>query len=1053
MIDRIQLNGVFRCGLVGVVCFLTVQSTQAKPVDWENPAVFGINKEAPHADLMLYPNASTALKGDRARSPWYHSLNGQWKFHWVRKPADRPLDFYKLDYNDRGWKEIPVPANWEMQGYGIPIYSNIPYPFPANPPQIPHDYNPVGSYRREFTVPDSWNEREVLLHFAGVQSAFYLWINGQKVGYSQGSRTPAEFNITKYIKPGKNLLAVEVYRWCDGSYLEDQDFWRLSGIFREVFLYSVGDLHIQDFWVRTDLDDAFKNAVLLLDVNVKNYGKQLASATVKVELLDENNKLIKSEWLTTITSVRVGGESQLAFKIPVQSPKLWSAKIPNLYTLLLTLKDDSGQVVEVIPCRTGFREVDITDGQLRVNGKPILLKGANRHEHDPDKGHVVGTASMIRDIEIMKQHNLNGVRTSHYPNRTRWYDLCSRYGLYVIDEANIESHGMGYLPDSTLGNKPKWKAAHLDRISRMLERDKNHPCVIIWSLGNEAGDGVNFEAASDWIHHRDPTRPVHYERAEMRPHTDIYCPMYATIDQIVKYAESDPSRPLILCEYAHAMGNSVGNFKEYWDVIEKYSALQGGFIWDWVDQGLSKLTTDGQPYWAYGGDYGDLHNDGNFCCNGLVQPDRKVNPSLLEVKKVYQYIKTEPLDLLEGKIRIRNTYDFKNLGFVAARWELCEDGKRIQSGKLDIPALKPGEEKPIHVPFRQPALKPGADYWLKVSYHLKKSELWAKKNHTVAWDQFQIPYDVPKNAPLAIGDLPPLKVDERGRTIQIEGKTFTLKISRRTGAIVSFQSNGTELLASPLIPNFWRVPIDNDEGNQMPNRLGLWKHAGQGRSAPTIEITQNPPQVVRVKVKTKLMAGNSTLQTETIVFASGDVVVRNALSADPAAPNIPRIGMTFRMPENYSHVRWYGRGPHENYWDRKTGAPFGEYQGSVEELIHTYVRPQENGNRSDARWASFTNKRGAGLLVSGLPTFDFSVWPYSANELEEAKHIHEPVRTGPITVNIDYKQMGVGGDNSWGARTHPEYRLKPGEYRYGFRLTPVASHSKAAKIAKRVMPF
>ncbi|MFQ6038194.1 MAG: glycoside hydrolase family 2 TIM barrel-domain containing protein, partial [Candidatus Aminicenantales bacterium] len=591
-------------GMAGVIASLR---PDVSPPDWENPRVIGRNKQPPHSTLIPYKERGKAIAGDRFASAFFLSLNGRWKFRWSPAPAERPKGFEDPGFDASSWEDIPVPGNWQVQGYGVPRYLNSDYVFPKNPPHIPHDANPVGCYRRTFRIPETWSHREVFLHFDGVDSAFYVWVNGRMVGYSQGSRTPAEFRITETLHPGENTLAVEVYRFSDGSYLECQDYWRLSGIFRNVYLFSAPSTHIRDFEVVGNLDDDDKDAVLSVTAWVHNYGQQAVwHPVVELSLLDPEKQPVGSEILASAETPYIApdAESVLTMKAGVPDPLKWSAEKPHLYTVLLTLKDRSGEVLEFESCAFGFREVTVRNGQLLLNGKPILIKGVNRHEHDPDTGHFVTQASMIRDIRLMKQHNITTVRTSHYPNDPEWYELCDRYGLYVIDEANIESHGMGYRPEETLANRPEWEKAHLGRIIRMVERDKNHPCVIIWSMGNEAGDGTTFEAASRWIHKRDPSRPVHYERAELRPHTDIYCPMYARIPHLIRYASHPQSRPLILCEYAHAMGNSVGNLQDYWDIIEQYETLQGGSIWDWVDQGLRKKTADGREFWAYGGDFG-----------------------------------------------------------------------------------------------------------------------------------------------------------------------------------------------------------------------------------------------------------------------------------------------------------------------------------------------------------------------------------------------------------------------------------------------------------------
>jgi len=728
-----------------------IPAQEEKAYDWENPEIVGRNKELPHVTLMLYPEIKSAIKGEVSSSPFFLSLNGLWKFHWVKKPEERPLDFYQVEFDDSGWRKIPVPSNWQMFGYGIPIYTNIKYPFgKADPPHIPHDNNPVGSYRLRFKVPHTWHGRQVFLHFDGVESAFYLWVNGKKVGYNQGSRTPAEFNITPYLKKNENLLAVEVFRWSDGSYLEDQDFWRLSGIFRDVYLFSTDNLHIRDFWAIADLDENYRDGELKVNVKIVNHGRKSLPVKVEAQLLDSEEKpLIKP--ITWEGRIERSSEISLDLKQSVKNPKKWSAEDPNLYTLLLSLKKESGETIEVIPCKVGFRKVEIKGGQLLLNGVPILIKGVNRHEHDPDTGHTISVESMIHDIKLMKRFNINAVRTSHYPNDPKWYDLCDKYGLYLVDEANIESHGIGYKPEKTLGNKPEWKKAHMDRTKRMVERDKNHPSVIIWSLGNEGGDGINFEATSAWIHERDPTRPVHYERAEERPHTDIICPMYPYPNRVYKYAVKELKRPFIMCEYAHAMGNSVGDLSAYWYLIYRYKHLQGGFIWDWVDQGLRKKVPekkarpegieakddrDKDYFWAYGGDFGppDTPSDGNFCMNGLVAPDRFPHPSLYEVRKVYQYIQIEPLDLEEGKVKILNRYDFTNLRDFEGLWTLKANEMVISRGRLPVLNIPPGKSEEIKIPFEKPSLEPGREYWLDISFRLYRPTLWAKRGHEIAWE-------------------------------------------------------------------------------------------------------------------------------------------------------------------------------------------------------------------------------------------------------------------------------------------------------------------------------
>ncbi len=1018
--------------------------------DWENPEVVGINKEPGHCTLIPYLALEQALTADRTASPFHKSLNGKWKFNWVRKPADRPADFYKGDYDVSGWAEIAVPANWQMHGYGIPIYTNMRFPFPPNPPHIPHDYNPVGSYRRDFTIPQDWNDRQIFLHFDGVKSAFYVWVNGYKVGYSQDSMTPAEFNITDYLKSGANTLAVEVYRWSDGSYLEDQDMWRLSGIYRNVYLFAVPQVHIRDFFVRTDLDKNYTDATLMIRPKIANdAGRDVKGWNIEAQLYDDQKKPILPEPLSRSVSSIIGEvypqRDNVKFALleaQIKNPRKWSAETPNLYTLVLTLKDAAGQVVEIKSCRVGFREVEIKDGQLFVNGRSIKLFGVNRHEHDPDHGRAIPVSRMLQDIKLLKQHNINAVRTSHYPDDPTWYDLCDQYGIYLIDEANLESHGLG----GYFSNVPEWNTAFMQRAIRMVERDKNHPSVIFWSLGNESGCGPNHAAMAGWIKDYDPTRPIHYEGAVGRPkdpyYVDVISRMYARIPEIVRIAtDAVDERPMVLCEYAHAMGNSVGNLKEYWDAIRSHKRLIGGFIWDWADQGLRKKAADGTEFWAYGGDYGDQPNDGNFCCNGLVQPDRKPNPSLYEVKKVYQRIHVTSADVLTRKFRVRNEYDFLNLNVADVSWELTTDGRVVQDGKLPRLSIAPGTEGDIEVPFQSPNPEPGEECWLKISFALADEASWAERGHILAWDQFWVPISAPQPLVTETSTMPALTLKETAQKISVAGKGFEVTFGKDSGALESFVFNGRQLVASPLVPNFWRVPIDNDNGNGMPRRLGAWRDAGPKRAVTGLEAAQLRPQVVRITSQVAIPVGTgSACKTVYTIHGNRDVLVDTTFTpGGDRLPDLPRFGMQMAIPARFGTLMWLGRGPQETYWDRKTGAAVGLYSGSVQENIHVYVMPQENGNKSDVRWMALTDAEGFGLLAVGMPTIDVSAWPFTMQDLENARHINELPRRDTITVNLDYRQMGVGGDDSWGARTHPEYTLpadKP--YHYSFRLMPYA---------------
>ena len=1031
----------------------TITSAELVP-DWENPAIFRVNKEPAHCTLIPFGSVEQAKKVEMTASPYYRTLNGKWHFKWSKDPQSRPIDFYQDSFDVSAWDKIDVPSNWQLQGYGNPLYSNITYPFQKDPPKVmgtpPDDYtnfkarNPVGSYKTTFTIPPNWKGREVFINFDGVDSAFYLWVNGKKVGYSQDSRTPAEFKITEYLKDGKNSLAAEVYRYSDGSYLEDQDFWRLSGIFRDVYVFSTPKLHIRDYFAKPQLDKNYQDGILTVEAEVVNFDKKSAFAPkLTVILLDPKGKQIAQLQVAQVSQIQPQKTQQYTLTAKIINPDKWSAETPNLYTLVMTLADaDSGEVLETVSSKIGFRTVEIKDGVLQVNGKYVYIKGTNRHEHHPDTGHTVSRESMIQDITLMKQNNLNTVRTSHYPNASMWYDLCDEYGLYVIDEANIESHGMGYGEES-LAKQPEWRDAHLDRIMNMVERDKNHPSVIIWSLGNEAGDGQNFVAASAWIKHRDSSRPIHYEQAKDKPYTDIVCPMYARIPQIVKYAQENSDRPLILCEYSHAMGNSCGNLADYWVAIRTYRQLQGGSIWDWVDQGLRKIDSKtGKEFWAYGGDYGDVPNDKNFCCNGLVQPDRKPNPHLHEVKKVYQSIHVKEVDTAEGVVEIQNEYNFLNLeDFIEAIWQITENGTVIQKGMLEDIDIAPELTKQVTIPYDSESFKKDSEYFLKINFILASKTPWAPKGHLLAWDQFEL-QKAQEAVNVAENSLPTIEVLEDTEAVKISGKDFNVVFSKSQGALTSYTLKGRQMLVEPLAPNFWRVPTDNDGGvndggSKMPERLGIWKDAGQKRTTESVIVEKINSNEVVVSIRATLNANNSKLTTRHHVLGDGTIQVKNTLVPGDGLPNIPRIGMQMKILAEYANMEWYGRGPHESYWDRKTGAAVGIYREKITKPDHQYVRPQENGNKTDARWMTLTDRRGFGLQVTGMPLLSVSAWPYSMEDLAAAEHPYEIPERHFITVNIDHKQMGVGGDDSWGARTHPEYTLPAKEYEYEFVIAPI----------------
>lgn len=1017
---------------------------QTQTPDWENPQVIAKNKLAPHAFFVPFKSLEKALKLDHENSKFYHSLNGNWKFRWSKSPAERPMDFFNPGFDVTSWDEIAVPSNWEIEGYGIPIYVNHPYEFTKDPkpPQIPHDYNPVGSYRTTLTIPNDWKKKEIILHFGAVKSAMYVWVNGQKVGYSQGSKLPAEFNITQYLQKGENILAVEVYRWSDGTYLECQDFWRISGIERDVFLYAVPEVHIRDFFADATLDENYENGILNLQVEIFN--QQLLNTgkeyVVEAKIYDQTDKLLKKNEQRFVQEEQP--KSILQTSIEMGKVKRWSAEAPNLYTLVLQLKDRRGKVIEQLAHKIGFRTSEIKNGQLLVNGEAVYLKGVNRHEHDEFTGHVISKESMIKDIELMKQFNINAVRTSHYPNDPYWYELCDQYGIYVVDEANIESHGMGYHPDRTLGNNPDWELAHLDRIQRMVHRDKNHASVIIWSMGNEAGDGVNFVKCSDWIHDFDPSRPVHYERALMNKHVDIYSPMYASIQRIENYAKKYTDRPLILCEYAHAMGNSTGNLQDYWDVIEKYDQLQGGFIWDWVDQGLAETDKEGNKFWTYGGDYGpeDVPSDGNFVINGIVSPDRTPHPAMWEVKKVYQNISFKAKDALKGQFLIKNKFSFTNLDNYIFKWEIFENGVKIQEGDFNIKGLQPNRESDFQLNYDGLSFDSNNEYFINFYAYTKIGTAVVPSHHEIAKEQILLPFGNYKN--ITEPCTSKLQVQNYEDDLLIQGANFSIRFDKINGMLSSYVLNGRELFRRGLEPNFWRAPNDNDFGNRMDQRCAVWRNAGEHRLLLDAQLQNVNEMDLRVSFDFELLEVRSKLTTSYLVKPSGEIIVENKFEPGiKGLSELPRFGMKMILPVTFEFIEYYGRGPQENYCDRNTAAFVANYKSNVTDQYFPYVRPQENGYKTEVRSLKVFNQLGYGLEFIGNPTLGFSALHYSIEDLDQLtrenyKHLNDLKPREEVFVNIDYKQMGVGGDNSWGARPHDQYQLFPQAYTFKFRIRP-----------------
>ncbi len=1041
--------------MLKTICFLFISLFSSTLVfaqeipDWENPAVFNINRSAPHAFFIPFENEQQAWNNNKNESAYYQSLNGTWKFNIASNPAGRPLDFYREDFDASRWADIQVPGNWERQGFDTAIYVNTTYPFwqiakkQPNPPHIPHDYNPVGSYRRSFSIPANWDGRQISIHFGAVKSAFYIWVNGQKVGYSEGSKTPAEFDITKYIRTGENTLTLEVYRWSTGSYLECQDFWRISGIERDVYLLATPQVNIRDYFVLAGLDENYHNGTFSLDVEVQNLtAANQGDYTVQavVSNLDKSEEHIN---LSATQAVASNG-THFKFEATLDNPLKWSAEQPNLYKLLIVLKDATGKTVQAISQNIGFRTAEIKNGQFLVNGKAVYVKGVNRHEHDPDKGHVISREITLKDLQLMKEFNINTVRTCHYPDDPEFYALCDLYGLYVIDEANIESHGMGY-GEASLAKQPEWGPMHIDRIERMVERDKNHACIVTWSLGNEAGDGINFVEGTKWIKDRDQSRPVQYERAGLEAHTDIFCPMYMGIDGITRYAQNNPDRPLILCEYSHAMGNSCGSLQDYWDAIETYPALQGGCIWDWVDQGFREVDEKGRMYFTYGGDYGtNKPSDNSFCINGLINPDRLPNPQLWETKKVYQNIAITADDLAAGKFTVKNKYFFTNLNEFILSWTIKNAEGVIAHGTIPGLNVEPQESKAfsISIPELQEP-KAGQSYTLNFSLLTKKQKGLVKKHHEQAWVEFELPVQA---APFTMVENTGEVLVQQGQNNQIiSGKNFQLTIDSNTGAISSYLLNGTELMTVGPKLNFFRPPTENDVRDR--NGMRAWTSAGLDKTeqvAGKAEIRNQADGSLLVifplTMKTITTEFDAVIQYQ--VFGDGTFTVSSEVNLPTTITAVAKVGLQMKMPRSFNELNWYGLGGVSTYPDRKSGGKFGSYASTAEELYdHNMVVPQDNCNQADVRWAAVTNMEGIGFMMSAPNAMNFSAYPYDDEAITKARHMNELEDAGFVTVNFDELVTGLG-TATCGPGILPQYVATNGIYRFEVTYRPVQFQQK-----------
>lgn len=1032
-------------------CVFLYSPLFAQSHDWENPHVFAINKLPARAHFFAFETPEGIATQDPQASPFYQSLDGYWKFHWELDERQRLTDFHQLRYSDTDWDSLPVPSNWQLHGYGYPIYVNQSYAFDSkNPPYIPDGINEVGAYRKWVTIDSTWIGRAVILHLGAVNSAVYCWVNGQKVGYAQGSKTPIEFEVTPYVKAGKNLIALEVYRYSDGSYLQCQDYWRMSGIERSVYLYSRPQTHLADVEFQPHL------------INHYTEGRLYTTLTFEGEEALDVEMVVK-DGTTTIARQqyqRAAGVEQCQGTLEVPNVQPWSAERPHHYTIGLTLRPagDTSKVHQYIEQTIGFREVTVAGGQLLLNGQPILLKGVNLHEHHPATGHVMDRATLLRDLALMKQFNINAIRTSHYPQPEWFYEYCTKMGFYVVDEANIESHGMGYGPAS-LAKNPAWKAAHLDRIKRMVERDKNHACVIIWSLGNEAGNGVNFMAGYDWLKQRDTTRPVQYEQAHDRwRNTDIFAPMYPRFEAVKKYAEQQkkraqdsknkqPIKPLIMCEYAHAMGNSTGNLYEWWELIRLYDHLQGGFIWDWVDQGLYRDST--QTSYAYGGDFGpkDIPSFGNFCLNGLVFPDRTPQPALYEVGKVYESIGIRALDLGRGQLRLDNGYFFTSLEGYYLYWEVYTNGELTQSGRLQNLQAPPQTSQVVELPYTLPKEQGDDLYHLRV--YIFPNEIYHPSREEAAPGSAQFVLSVPMLPINLEGRLtkPPFQQQLQGDTLLLYNDSVRVGFDLETGQLACWEVHHQPLLQRGLQPNCWRPMTDNDYGHFLRLKAGHWQKDSENPKANRMRWERLEDGHYQVEAIYHFQGGKIVVQYD--VYGDGILLVNSSLERGGAHWGaLPKFGMTMVLPERYKLVYWMGRGPFENYPDRNRAAFIGLHYQFVKNMVVPYIRPQEQGNRSDVHWVVLVDSTGTGIVVQGVERpFQFSALPYSDADLQSPvralgqrndlnRHFSDLTPRPAVYLDIDAVQMGLGGDDSWWSRPHKQYRLLEKRYAYSFYLMP-----------------
>ena len=1120
-IKKMMLSGALGC-LISGMAYADGSSPQPVKPYWQDIQVVAVNKEKPRSSFMSYADRETALTSRFEKSPYYFLLNGTWKFFFVDSYKDLPQNITDPSVNTSSWDDITVPGNWEVQGHGVAIYTNHGYEFkPRNPqPPLLPEANPVGVYRRDIEIPASWDNRDIYLHIGGAKSGLYVYLNGKEVGYSEDSKNPAEFLINKYLQPGKNVLTLKIFRWSTGSYLECQDFWRMSGIERDVFLWSQPKASIQDFRVVSTLDDTYTNGIFKLAVDLKNHTQETKNLNVGYELLDAKGNLMASE--ANDIWVSPASPQTASFEYDLKNVAPWSAEHPNLYKLLMTIKED-GKVIEVVPFNVGFRRFEMKQSDqvaengkpytvLLFNGQPVKFKGVNIHEHNPETGHYVTEELMRKDFELMKQNNINAVRLCHYPQDRKFYELCDEYGLYVYDEANIESHGMYYSlkKGGTLGNNPEWLIPHMDRTMNMYERNKNYPSVTFWSLGNEAGNGYNFYQTYLWVKEADKNimaRPVNYERAQWEWNSDMYVPQYPGASWLENTGKNGSDRPVAPSEYAHAMGNSTGNLWGQWQAIYKYPNLQGGYIWDWVDQGLLQKDKNGREYWAYGGDFGvNAPSDGNFLCNGLVNPDRGPHPAMAEVKYVHQNVGFEAIDAASGKFRITNRFYFTNLKKYQIHYSVLSNNKTIKSGKVSLD-IAPQASKEFTVPVNGLKSQPGTEYFVNFSVTTVEPEPLIPAGYEIAYDQFQLPIQAEKRIYKANG--PALTTATSGDELTVSSSKVNFVFNKKSGLVTSYKVDGTEYFKDGfgIQPNFWRAPNDNDYGNGAPKRLQVWKQSSKNFHVTDVKMTTEN-KVVSLKATYLLAAGNLYVVTYRI-YPSGIVnVSAQFTSTDMQAAEtevseatrmatftpgsdaarkaaskleVPRIGVRFRLPAQMNNVQYFGRGPEENYIDRNHGTLVGVYKTTADKMYFNYVRPQENGHHTDTRWIALSPDKGNGLAIVADSLIGFNALrnsiedfdseealphPYqwnnfspeevanhdekaARNVLRRMHHVNDITPRDFVEVCVDMKQQGVGGYDSWGARPEPFHQIPANrDYSWGFTLVPVRSASQANEVAK-----